>query len=200
MTNLLRLATLLGAVPLVLGTSIYVAWRATGWPWLIVAGIWTLLLGFATVIVGEVVLVLHVRRVSRQPRLGKPYGRLRSILVAALLLANFPAAVFYALSAMEISTRYTVRVRNDGGVAFESFVVTGPGTSIEMGPIAPGEQVETHLHFRGDGTLRFSARQRERDFGGEIDGYVTTNVAGAKTVRIGRDGEFRVEDERRPAR
>jgi hypothetical protein len=162
------------------------------------AGIWMLLLGLATVIAGEIVLVLHVRRASRQASPGERHGRLRTILVAALLLTNFPAAAFYALSALEFSTRYTVRVRNDGGVTLESFVVTGPGTSIEMGPIAPGGQAKTHLHFRGDGALRFSARQQGRDVGGVIDGYVTTNFSGKKIVRVGRNGDFRIEDQPQP--
>lgn len=196
----MKLATLLGAVPLALGTSIYVAWRLSRWHWLGVAGIWMLALGFVAVVAGEVALVLHVRRARREARPAERHARLRSVLVAALLLANFPAAVFYTLSAMEISMRYTVRIRNDSGIAVESFVVTGPGTSVELGPIAPRELAETHLHFRGDGSLRFAARQGERDFGGDLDGYVTTGLGGEKTVSVGPNGAFRVDDEKRPMR
>src|SRR5262249_6050924 len=98
---------------------------------------------------------------------------------------------------VEIQTRYTVRVRNDSGATLESFVVTGPGASIEMGPVAPAEEVETHLHFRGDGQLRFAARQGRHDFGGEIDGYVTGGFFGKKSIRIGKDGEFAITDDGR---
>jgi len=199
MTKQLKLATALGAVPLALGTCIYVAWRVARWPWLPVAGLWMLLFGFASVIAGEIALVFHVRT-SRRTGRGERHVRLRTLLVAALLLANFPAAIFYTLSAVEILTRYTVIVRNEGDVAVESFVVTGPGTRIEMGPIAPGDQAETHLHFRGGGTLRFATRQGGHDTVGVIDGYVTSNVAGEKTVRVGRGGDFRIEADQRRAR
>jgi hypothetical protein len=152
-------------------------------------------LGLVAIVAGALVLYADVRRASREGSGPEQNRRRRTVLAGAFLLANFPAAAFYVLSAFYVYTRYTVRVRNDGERTTESFVVTGPGTSVEMGPIAPGEHAEAHLRFRGDGSLRFAARQQDRDFGGELDGYVTTNLGGEKTIRLGPHGAVEILDE-----
>lgn len=196
MTKLLRIATLLGATPLALGTLTYCAWRVTRWEPLMFEGMLLLVVGPISVVAGALVLVVDVRRTWRDGSAPERGRRVRRLLVAALLLANFPAAAFYTFSAIDVYARYTVRVRNQSDRIVESFVVTGPGTSVEIGPIASGERAEAHLHFRGDGTLRFAARQQDRDFTGEIDGYVTTNIGGDKTITIGPHGSVDMREEK----
>jgi len=94
---------------------------------------------------------------------------------------------------MDIYIRYTVRVHNAGDRPIESLIVTGPGVHVELGPIAPGEHTLRHIHFSGDGTLEFSARQQELQFGGELESYVTGNSRGDTSIRISRPGVFEIQ-------
>ena len=161
MSRLLKSAVVLGAVPLLVGTIIYSAWRATRWKWLEDAGLGTIFVGIAAVILGAAALSCHL---WREARVQRPTGRrlwLQGVMVGGLLIANFPAAAFFAVSAFDLSTRWTVRVFNDSDHPIESLVVTGPGVRVELGPIAPGQRSQRDISFRGDGTLDFSARQQE---------------------------------------
>jgi hypothetical protein len=72
-------------------------------------------------------------------------------------------------------------------------VVTGPGVRVELGPLAPGERTRRHIRFHGDGSLDFSARQQELQFGGQLEGYVTGNWGGDKSIRVPKRGIFELQ-------
>ena len=192
MPRLLNLAIVLGAVPLLAGTLIYGVWRITQWPWLMGAGLVTIYAGLVAFIVGSFALSRHLWREYRTRTARSRSLWLQGVLVGGLLLANFPAAAFFALSAADIYTRYTVRVHNESDLPIESLIVTGPGVHVELGPIAPGEHALEHIHFSGDGTLDFSARQQELQFGGRLEEYVTGNWEGDTTIHIRRRGVFEI--------
>jgi hypothetical protein len=118
---------------------------------------------------------------------------LQGAIVGGLLLANFPAAAFFTLSAIDVSTRYTVRVFNDSDRPIESLVVSGPGVRVELGPIAPGQRTRRHIHFHGDGTLDFSARQQELRLSGQLEGYVTSSMGGDKSIRVRESGVYEIQ-------
>lgn len=178
---------------MLVGTLIYATWRVTRWHWLETAGLFTIPIGFAAFIVGAVALWRHLWRESRvQCTTSRPLW-LQGVLVGGLLLANFPAAAFFTLSAIDVSTRYTVRVLNDSDRPIESLVVTGPGIRVELGPIAPGQRTRQHIHFRGDGALDFSARQQELQFSGQLEGYVTSGLGGYKSIRIKQKGVYEIQ-------
>jgi hypothetical protein len=188
----LRLSVVLGAVPLLVGTLIYVTWRFTRRPWLEIAGMLTIPMGFVAVVAGTLALCRHLWPASGIQRPNGGTRRLQAVLVGGLLLANFPAAAYFAESAIDISTRYTVRVHNETDRPIESLVVTGPGVRVELGPIAPGERMHRHMHFSGDGALDFSARQQELQFGGQLEGYVTGGSSGDTIIRITQPGVFEI--------
>ncbi len=193
MPRLLQSAIVFGAVPLLVGTLIYGTWRLTRWHWLGTAGLLTLPLGLAAFLAGTIALTWHLWREWRVGRTTRSPLWLQAVLVGGLLLINFPAAVFYMLSAINITTRYTVRVHNDSDRPIESLVVTGPGVRVELGPIAPGQQAQRHVHFRGDGTLDFSARQQEILFSGQLEGYVTGGLGGNRTIRVKQRGVYELQ-------
>ncbi len=193
MPRLLQSAIVFGAVPLLVGTLIYGTWRLTRWHWLETAGLLTLPLGLAAFLAGTIALTWHLWREWRVGRTTRSPLWLQAVLVGGLLLINFPAAVFYMLSAINITTRYTVRVHNDSDRPIESLVVTGPGVRVELGPIAPGQQAQRHVHFRGDGTLDFSARQQEILFSGQLEGYVTGGLGGNRTIRVKQRGVYELQ-------
>lgn len=193
MPRLLKFAALLGASPLLVGSLIYGVWRVTRWHWLETAGLLTILLGSGAFVAGVIALVWHVLREGKDGRTARSRLWPEGVLVGGLLLANFPAAFFFILSAIDVSTRYTLRVHNDSDRPIESLVVTGPGVRLEFGPIAPGRDLRWLLHFAGEGPLDFSARQSGFQFGGQLEGYVTTGSGGKKSIRVRRGGAVEIQ-------
>jgi hypothetical protein len=193
MTRLLKSAVVLGAAPLLLGTLIYGTWRFARWQWLETAGLILLPIGFVAFVMGTVALVRHLLGEFQEEGTPRNSLWLQAFLVGGLLLANFPAATFFTLSAIDVSTRYTVRVHNDTDQPIGSLVVTGPGVRIELGPVPPGQHTRRHLHFRGDGPLAFSAQQQELQFGGQLEGYVTGGLGGDKSIRVKQGGVYEIQ-------
>jgi hypothetical protein len=193
MPRLLKFAAVLGVSPLLVGSLIYGVWRVTRWHWLETAGLFTVVLGSAAFVAGMIALVLHVLREGKDGRMARSRLWPKGVLVGGVLLANFPAAFFFILSAIDVSARYTLRLHNDSDRPIESLVVTGPGVRLEFGPIAPGRDLRWLLHFAGEGPLDFSARQSGFLFGGQLDGYVTTGSGGEKSIRVRRGAEYEIK-------
>ena len=183
-------ATFCGAVPFLSATAIYATWLVTRWQWLVVAGFILLYVGFVAAVLGIVMLFAHVwRKRSCGATQLKP---LRCIVVAAILLVNFPAAVFYARSAVSIFTRYNVTVINASDIPVESFVVLAPGVNLEMGPIEPKGTVKNYHHPQGDGEMTYVLTQGGTEHQGMLEGYVTGNMNGDITVTVRGDGVVEV--------
>jgi hypothetical protein len=181
---LLWIAIGCGAIPLIVGSAIYFAFRATRADWLPLAGYFTILAGLAFFAVGIACLIAYAYRQRRLSGL--------TLLVGCLLLSNIPAAAFYALSGVALITEYVVTVINESESKIDSFVVEGPGVRVELGPILVAESKQCRVNFDADGTLTFNARQQQLRFDGEIDDYVTRNMGGMATIRIKPDGKFNV--------
>ena len=180
----LKKVVLLGIVPLLFGTLIYGVWRLCQWPWLMVTGIITILVGVVAFFVGATILVRYLRREIRSGRSSCSSRWIRGVLAGGLLLINFPAATFYTLSVIDVQTRYTIHVRNESDRPIESLIVTGGGVSVELGPVDSGQHLQKHIHFTHDGALNFAAHQQELRFTGQVEGYVTRNCGGDKTIVV----------------
>ncbi len=181
---LLWIALACGAIPLVVGSAIYFAFRATRLNWLPIAGYFTILAGLGFFAVGIACLIAYAYR--QRGFTG------RKLLVGLLLLSNFPAAAFYALSGLALLTQYVVTVVNESESTIESFVIEGPGVHVELGPVQVGESKLCRVFFDADGALKFNAQQQQFRFDGEIEGYVTRHWDGAATVKIKPGGNFKV--------
>jgi hypothetical protein len=190
MNRLLKCSIALGASPLIIGTLIYFTWRLTRWHWLGMMGLMTILIGFIVFLAAAVCLILHLKSESRTGRASP----LKALLVGGLLFANFPLAAVYSASAIDISTRFTVRVYNESDHTIESFVILGPGIQTEIGPIHSGKKAIQHNYPNSDGSLRFTARHQQLNYDGELEGYVCNGWDGDKTVRVSGNGKFIVTD------
>ena len=193
MSGLLKAAIACGAVPLAIGTTIYVTWRITRWDWLMAAGLFTVLGGLVVFVIGTGCLIAYVGGNARREKHRRVSLGIQTLLVGGLLLVNFPAAAYYAWSAVDLFTAYGVSIVNDSGAAIDSVVLTGPGVHVEVGPLPPGGRSHQELHFRGDGTLDFSAHGPDWHGEGQIEEYVTGNMNGNTTVRLKADGEHEID-------
>lgn len=153
MPVLLKVAAYCGAVPLLCGTLIYASWRLTRWDSLTLAGVCAILAGLISLVVGAILLAVSVKRERRRSGALLPAVRAQAVLVASLLLINLPAAGLFTYSAIQIMTRYTIRVINESGRPIESFVVMDPGGKLELGAIQAGRRWEHHWVIRGEGAL-----------------------------------------------
>ena len=152
----LRIPLVFGAAPLTTGVSVFLLWLVTGWKWLELAGIFILYTGFASVAVGLVSLSFWVLQGVRSGDWARERLMGRTMFVAMVLVINVPVAGLILWTTYNISTRYTVVVRNYGSASIQLAAITGGGVSLEIGPIEPGASVTKKFHIAYDGTLMFS--------------------------------------------
>ncbi|MEP6671006.1 MAG: hypothetical protein ABJF10_17735 [Chthoniobacter sp.] len=187
-----RVALLCGAIPLVVGVSIFLLWLLTRWGWLMTAGIFTLYGGVAFFLVGVVALGRFCWLALRTPGLPRRPLWLSTVGCAALLLSNFPVAGGIAATAIRIETRYTVTVHNTSPQPLSGVRVFGGGCEADFGAFAPGGVVRRSFWIEREGELKFQAGSGAATQATTIDGYVIPSVGGHVTVTIKPDGTISV--------
>jgi hypothetical protein len=193
MPTLLKVALICGATPLIVGFAIYISWRLNRAEWLMGAGLANIAAGLLMFLVGVVCLSMRSTKLPiGAPDVHRRRSKLRK-LAWVLLTANFPAALLMALSAIDVETRYTVTVINETSAPIQSFLLSGPGVRVEMGPISPNGKAKKHLCFSGNGSLEFVARLAESKTNGVIEDYVSLGLSGRNIVRVKADGSIKVE-------
>lgn len=194
MPRLVKVAIACGAIPLFAGTTIYFTWRLTRWNALELLGLINILAGLAFFLVGIGCLVVQV---FRERRTGHPMARvatLRNTFAIGLLFANFPAAAVYGISAIDVMSRFTARVVNDSGEKIDALELKGIGKVVQFNPIPVGGRTRRYVRHFGEGSVEFTARQRDGVIRGELWGY----VCGGEdiTLRFLPGGKFEVHDNR----
>jgi energy-coupling factor transporter transmembrane protein EcfT len=167
-------------VPMATGTLIFLLWMVTGWRWLVIAGLFTLVVGFGSVLFGAGLLLIR-----RGPR---------SWLIGLILLVNFPIAYGIVWRVQTMVVTSSVTVVNKGSSTVESCVVAGGSASIDFGPIRPGGKATRYFLITHDGTSRFTARQNEHQVEAIVEPYVTNGAAIRKQIEIRDGGGIRVQD------
>lgn len=185
----LTFAWICGSLPLLIGVSTFVLWMATGWSWLELVGIFTILFGTILVLVGFAALTMHEapgRTVSRARRLVAPFA------CAIVLLSNFPAAATIVYTVVAIETRYVVEVHNATSEPLDGVRLFGGGCDVALGSILPGDTARSSLRFARDGTLEFECRQGARPVSTTIEEYVTGYASGRADVTVDDQGAVSV--------
>ena len=175
----------------------FLLWLVTGWKWLELAGIFILYTGSASVVVGLVSLSLWVLQRVRSGDWARERLMGRTMFVAMVLVINVPVAGLILWTTYNISTTYTVVVRNYGSASIQLAAITGGGVSLEIGPIEPGASVTKKFHIAHDGTLMFSGERSGRKVQTVVDGYVTNGGGGHKQIEILADGTVQVRSDDR---
>jgi hypothetical protein len=184
-----RITIVCGALPLLLGAGIFLAWLALEREWLMVAGIHTIYLGFGLFVVGLGSLGCYWWRASRAPEV--PRDRMWSNIAGALvlLLANFPAAFGIVGAAVAVATRYRVVVHNRSAQPLNEIRLWGGGASAAIFSIAPQDTAERSLWFKGDGELKFEAKVGAKTLTTPVEGNVTNGGGGRAEVVVHEDGK-----------
>ncbi len=192
MPRLIKIAIACGAMPLIAGTAIYFLWRLTRWEFLERLGMFNIFIGLALFAIGVGCVIRQSNDEMSTPNTNNGNTGQRNLLVVTLLLANFPAAIIYGLSAIEVMTRYTVCITNESPTAIEKLVLVGPNSEWSIGVVPAGARVQRELSFGGEGSLSFTAEHEGESIQGEVDGYVTGGLGGDTTLRLLPNGKFDV--------
>ena len=186
------LALVCGAVPLGVGTSVFVIWLATRAPGLVIAGLMTIYAGLACFGIGILALA-RFRAKARSSSQPPAEIRRRTRLALILLLANFPVAAVLASSAHAIETRYEVSLKNRASVTLSDIRLRGGGVERSLGDLEPGGVAAVGFWIQHDGELRLEGRLGARRVEGVIDGYVTGSVGARTKVTVHPDASIEAD-------
>jgi hypothetical protein len=175
-------------LPLAAGLLIFGTWLATGWIWLMQAGMLTIMGGLVLVPIGLIALVRAwwLARNAKQP-LG-----LSGACCAVLLFSNFPVAAGLVFAAHQIETAYTVVITNSSTEEIRNVRVFGAGCEESYGDLGPGEEAERTFWVQSEGTLEFVADGPTNTYQQTVDGYVTNGLGGWVSVTVNPDGSVSV--------
>ncbi len=189
-----RIALACGALPLLVGVSIFVLWTATRSTWLMAAGLYTVYAGMAVVLVGGIALARYYRTASRAAGVSPRRLRLSTCAAGLLLLSNFPVAGGIIAAVIAIETCYTVVVHNASNEPLDDVRVFGGGCDESLGRIPPGDTAQESFWIDEDGQLEFRARRAAAVHQAVIDWYVSNNLGGHTVVTVNADGTITAEN------
>ena len=186
-----RIALACGLLPLLVGTLIYAIFVGTENLLMMTFGLLNIYAGMALFVVGLVCTALYFFG-ERSRGVGQPKLGVRTTLLLAVLLINFPVAGALAYSALDIATTYHVEVRNESDEPLTNLVLSAPSVELSSSALPPGGEFEADLRFGGDGALmlRYELAGEPREE--VIEGYVTGGWGGDALVVRRADGTFSI--------
>lgn len=189
MNHPLQVAYFCALAPLSVGTTIFFSWLLLRWDTLMLAGILTIYVGTLLFLVGVVSLSAHWFRMRQNGSANRQLLTKKSVLVALLLVINWPLAFFYASTAINIETGYCLVIFNNSKTPVE-VIVSGGGIQVDFGTLAPSTQSSDTFHFDRDGELTIQSTQNGNESSYLVEGYVTPGIGGSKQVIIQSDGKI----------
>jgi hypothetical protein len=160
---LYRLALACALLPLSFGVGVFLLWLIVGGEPLMVVGFVTLPIGCVLVVIGFGHLIAY-EWVERRVRVGlDPKALKRRRWAIGLLLVNFPVAIVCAVTALHLTHRKTFVVKNTSSSTIDSFVViTGEGPA-EWGPILPNHSARLRFlpadNYTADYTMQRAGKE-----------------------------------------
>ena len=193
MKNLLGIAWLAGAVPLLLGTMIFVVWLIFRFDILMLAGLVMLIVGPCLILWGLICLMAYVRHAWRTASGFRRRLAWQATGVLGLYMANFVAAGSFVYAAYVIESWYFLSITNSGDVPLEGVRVEGGGVSVSFGDIAMGETVKRSFLIRDYGELVLTARRGEERIEPVINGYLIPDLGVDQAVTVDATGGVSVQ-------
>jgi hypothetical protein len=186
----LLLAIICGSLPLVLGLSVFGAYRATRMDLLLTIGGAIIIAGLSMAILGAVSIVMFIRR-ARLSQLSLKQIHTRSACASALLFSNFPVALFCILITAQGMSIERIDLTNDSPNPLRNVVINWPGGEITISELGPGQTTHLELLIQADGAVQFAADRAGQSCSGTLIGYVTPNAASDHRLSILTDCSVR---------
>jgi hypothetical protein len=188
-TRLYRVSVICGAIPLIVGGTVFLLFWLTRSSLFATLGFFTVLGGVLLFGVGAISLAVFSFQVWRAGR--DSFRRWRGWIGLALVLlcSNFPAAVACIEVGTDLMSTIYITVQNSGTTTIDSFEITWPGGVQEVGPIAPGASASTSFVDRIEGDVNFREVRGMAVNRGELIGDDTkltspnVNVVASETLR-----------------
>ncbi|MDB5298156.1 MAG: hypothetical protein JWO31_4139 [Phycisphaerales bacterium] len=140
-----RIAVLCGALPLIVGTVALLGFVIFHHIAFAMSGFLTIVAGVPIFLIGLLALIYYyfASTARRVELTDEDWVRVRrkTLIPAALLVANFPVAFLYANAGTYLMSRHRVDVTNASGATVDSFITTVDGKQSEIGPIPAGGTV-----------------------------------------------------------
>lgn len=191
MTRSYKIAVACGVLPLLAGTITFGAWLATDSDALMLVGISVILVGLGLFVAGAIALR---RFVVSAKKAAVSYVR-RTVIVAAILVLNFPLALAYMAIADTMVTGIFVTIANDFSGPIRNLVVTDPrGATFPVENIEPGSRHSSCFDFSGEGTVKFSMTASGLAHSGILIGYITPSMGLRAELRLTADGEVEISE------
>lgn len=187
-----RVALFCGLEPLLVGTLIFIAWLISRARWLEYAGLVNIIAGTCLVWVGLVCLGVYFHQARQQQVAG--YLK-RSLLALALMVANYPVAITFILTAEYLLSQSTVVVHNQSELSVQAFRLQERDIVYELGDIVPGQTVEHSFHFQHEGSVDYSLMWDGQSHSGVMFGYVTSGLGVTAVMEIDASGMVSVREE-----
>lgn len=194
MSRLYKIAIVCGLLPLLVGTTTFVAWLATDIGELVVFGLFVFFVGLGVFLVGVIALRRFVTRAKKE---GVAHVRYTAI-AAAILLLNFPAAFAYMAIADSMETSFFVTIENEFSEPIRDLVfINSPGDNFPIADIDPGSKYSHCFDFLGDGgdgDVKFSMTVNDSTRTGFLLGYITPNMGVRAKMHLTEAGQVEVSE------
>ncbi len=158
MNRAYRIALICGALPLVVGITVFVLWVCTDSEFFVTAGAFTVMGGLVCFVTGVLALAYYSWGAFRQPDYPKKKAWISTLACLGLLFSNFPAAFGLIVAAITIENRSYVVVHNETEAPLENVIIWSSGFAEALGTIPPqGKSEELKLNFARSRELRIHA-------------------------------------------
>lgn len=140
-------AAICGALPLIAGIAIFIAWTTTRLSVFELLGFLTIVGGLFLFVIGMVCLAsYHLPRLNTIPSSPTRWG-MTLALPLILLLINFPVAVAALISVRHIKSAVKITVVNRSASTVKSVALETPDGSWTLNDLAPGAGQDRTFHF-----------------------------------------------------
>lgn len=178
-----------GLTPLIAGSVIFIAWLSTREDWLVLAGMYNLMLGLALFTCGLIFLFTYGQKELKD---GRAYPIKRSLISLGILLFNFPAAALALYSADYIVNTSTATVVNNSPFEITDLILSEKNLGYPFPPIASGQEVTEKFHFKYEGAVNYKLSLNGAAKEGVMFGYVTGAMGENATMVISRNGAVEI--------
>jgi hypothetical protein len=153
------------------------------------AGIYNIMAGLALFLCGLGFLLVYGQKERKS---GNGYPVKRTLIPLGILLFNFPAAALALYSADFIVSSSTATVINNSSFEITDMVLIEREQSYPFPPIAPGQEVIEHFHFKHEGSVEYKLSLNGSIKTGIMFGYVTGSGGEKATMAIHSDGAVEI--------